>query len=103
MDLVAKRKSWSRMLVQAAHFADLDNTVDALGRARLCLKEIDATALALGEQESLSADRARAARRVEAYEAMHAKWQERTQARADLFEQNEQDRYDAPLAKPGLD
>jgi len=42
MDLVEKRKSWSRMLVQAAHFADLDNTIDALGRARLCLKDIDA-------------------------------------------------------------
>ncbi len=103
MDLVEKRKSWSRMLVQAAHFADLDNTIDALGRARLCLKDIDATIAALGEDETLAADRARARGRLEAYETLHAEWQTRTQARADEFEQHEEERYDAPLAKPGLD
>ena len=103
MDLVEKRKSWSRMLVQAAHFADLDKTLEALERARICLKEIDATILALGEAETLGPERTRAVGRVDAYQKLHAKWLTSTQTRADLFEAHEQERYDAPLAKPGLD
>jgi hypothetical protein len=103
MDLEEKRADWSRMLVQAAHFADLDNTVDALERARLCLREIDAAIEALGNGEALAVDRARATRRVDVYTGLHAEWQERTQQRADTFVSNEQAKYDAPLPKKGID
>jgi hypothetical protein len=103
MDLAEKRAEWSRMLVQAAHFADLDNTIDALARARLCLKQIDEAIEALGDDELLSADRARAARRVRVYEKLHADWQSQTQARADAYVENEQRKYGAPLPKKGLD
>jgi len=103
MDLAEKRAEWSRMLVQAAHFADQDKTIDALGRARLCLSQIDQAIGALGGDEALATDRARAKRRVEAYAKLHADWQARTQARADLYVENEQEKYDAPLPKKGLD
>lgn len=91
------------MLVQAAHLAELDNTGDALARARLCLREIDEAIEAIGDPDALASERARAARRVAVYEKLHAEWQARTQTRADLYVEQEQRKYSAPLPKKGLD
>jgi hypothetical protein len=66
-------------------------------------REIDEAIEAIGDPDALASERARAARRVAVYEKLHAEWQARTQTRADLYVEQEQRKYSAPLPKKGLD
>lgn len=106
MDLPEKKARWTRMLAQAEHFAELDNTIDALARARLCAKEIEAELREVVDPEvrtALERERLRADRRVEWYEKLHADWQARVHARHDRYIAQQQTIYEAPLPKKGLD
>lgn len=94
------------MLVQAEHFAALENTIDALARARLCLKEIDAELREVVDPDlrtSLEREQHRASRRVEAYTKLHEDWQARVSERHERYVAGQQTKYDAPLPKKGLD
>ncbi len=103
MDLSQKRHRWERSLVQATHFADTDNTTDAVARVRLVLREIDAElerTAAPAERAQLDLFRKRVARQLAALEEAHAGWKEKVAGRHGAFLDREESAYEAPL--PGV-
>jgi len=106
MDLSEKRERWSRMLAQAAHLAELDNTSDAVDRARACQAEVLAELELAADAEArppLQQMLARVERRLAQAEQAHADWKRRVEERHDLHLAREQEVYDLPLPGSGID
>jgi hypothetical protein len=105
MNLADKRKRWERMLVQAAHLAEHDQLLDAVGRARLCSQEVEAAlASATGaERSELEVMHFRAARRLSNLELAYEEWKTRVKAREQAYRAAETKAYHDPLPEKGLD
>jgi hypothetical protein len=106
MDLSEKRERWSRMLVQAERFAELENTLDAAGRAKSCLAEIEATQNRLESAEAraeLAGILERARRACAEHERLHQAWLERVREREARYRAYEQDVYQKPLPVDGIE
>lgn len=105
MDLAEKKQAWERSLAQAHHFADTDNTLDAVARLQRVRSEIEGE-LNSGpkedEQASLVAMQNRVARALERIGTQHAAWQARVEERARQFEQAEEEAYANPLPVKGI-
>jgi len=100
MNLAEKKARWAQMLVQATGFAAVDNTVDALARARLCAREVrEALEAVKGgtERSELTGELRRAEQEVARHEKLHADWIERTRERGDTYQAHELERYEGPL------
>jgi hypothetical protein len=105
MNLADKRKRWERMLVQAAHLAEHEQLLDAVGRARLCAQEVEAElAGATGaERSELEIMQFRAARRLSNLELAYEEWKGRVKAREQAYRAHEEKVYHEPLPAKGLD
>jgi hypothetical protein len=104
MNLAERKARWAQMVSQAAGFARMENTVDALARARLYFHEAREALDQAGtepERHALRVELRRAEQQVAEYERLHAEWQEKTRQRADLYQANEKERYEKPLPLPG--
>jgi hypothetical protein len=105
MNFADKRKRWERMLVQAAHLAEQEQLLDAVGRARLCAQEIEAELANAqsDEREALELFQFRAARRVANLEHMYEEWKARVKVREQAYRDYENKAYHDPLPEKGLD
>ena len=87
------RERWDVWMVQAQRFARRENYIDALGRVRLVLREVDAAIEAASGEERASLERfkARAERRAaqirETFDAWNAKIAARRQTWTDAADE----------------
>jgi heme oxygenase len=87
------RERWDVWMVQAQRFARRENYIDALGRVRLVLREVDAAIEAASGDERASLERykARAERRAaqirEAFDSWNAKIAARRQSWTDASDE----------------
>ena len=104
MDLSVLRQRWSRMLAQASHFAKLDNTTDAVARARLCEEEIDREIEGAPDSRTraaLAGIRDWAAQQSRHIAELHRQWQVQVEARSKRFRRDEREAYRSSLPKDG--
>lgn len=96
-DLTA-RERWDIWMVQAQRFARRENYIDALGRARLVLSEVDASLLeASGDEKAkLERFRHRVQRRMQSFRKQFDAWNAQIAARRAASIAN----ADAEMARP---
>ncbi len=104
MNLEEKRAHFRQMLAQAGDFADLDNTAEAVSRAKLVVREIEAE---LGRADAndravLEREKVHAAQVLAGLDRAHADWRARVTERAARYTENQQTVYEKPLPKRGL-
>ena len=81
---VTPRERWDVWMHQAQRFADRENYIDALGRARLVLREVNETLAGdLDEKERTRLERfvARVERRMKGYRRSFEQWNAKIAAR----------------------
>ncbi|MCA9615746.1 MAG: hypothetical protein H6721_08310 [Sandaracinus sp.] len=93
------RERWDVWMVQAQRFARRENYIDALGRLRLVLGEVDAAieSAEAGERMSLERYKARVERRVAQIRAAFEAWNAKIAARRQSWTDAADDEMKRPL------
>lgn len=105
MSFADNKTLWERSLVQAYHFADTDNTLDALSRMRRLKQDVGEQfeqASDAAEKEAIGRFLARVEKGLVQIEKRYEAWRAGVEQRAADYEEAEQQAYDAPLRVKGI-
>ncbi|MCA9581646.1 MAG: hypothetical protein KC416_07605 [Myxococcales bacterium] len=95
MDQETVRTRWRTLIHQAERFAETDNHVDAVARAKVVLDEVKAALAEAGAAERvwLTQDLFLYERQVDRFEQLRDAWDKTVRARKEAFETRERNTY----------